>query len=138
MSDGVTVTLTGLKELDRAVKKLPKGMQRRVLNNALRAGGRVIQKKAKALVPVKTGTLKRSIVVRTGKAKQGAATVFVTTTSGKGEKNDAWYSHIVEFGGKRVRKQPFLRPAFDETHKEQLDAMGEALAQGIIKETAKL
>ena len=134
----VTVKLTGLDELDRAVKKLPQRLQRRVLNTALRASGRVIQKRAKSLAPVKSGVLRRSIVVRTGKARKGSATVFVTTTKGKGEKNDAWYAHLVEFGTKLVRARPFLRPAFDETQKEQLDAIGQTLAAGIIKETAKL
>lgn len=134
MSSMVKFEMKGLDELDRAVKKLPEKIQKRVLIGALRAGGRIIQKDAKARAPVKSGNLKRNISVIAGKSKKRApigqvqAEVFVATTP------KAWYAHIVEF---KAGKQ-FMRPAFDTTQREVLDAIGDKLAEGILKETAKL
>ena len=138
MSSIVKFEMKGLDELDRAVKKLPEKIQKRVLIGALRAGGRVIQKEAKARAPVKSGNLKRNISVVAGKSKKSApigqvqAEVFVATTP------KAWYSHLIEFGTKHISAKPFLRPAFDTTHQEVLNAIGDKLAEGILKETAKL
>jgi HK97 gp10 family phage protein len=130
--------LEGLEQLNANMKKLPDKIQKRSLNKAGRAGARVIQKKARQIVQVLKGTLKRSIVVRTGKSEAGTAVVFVTTDSGKNTKNDGWYAHMVEFGTKFAKAFPFMSKAFEDTHKEQLDAVGDSLAKSIIEETAKL
>ncbi len=125
------IKIEGLDELDKAIRKLPQNIQKRVLKGALRAGGRVIVKDAKQRVPVDSGTLKKSIVVVTGRSKEGAL-MFVTT------KSSAFYSHLIEFGTSKMRPQPFLRPAFDNTQEEVIQAIGDKLADGIVKETAKL
>ena len=153
MSSMIKFKMTGLAELDKAVKTLPEKIQKRVLVGALRAGGRVIAKQAKARVPIKFGRLKKNIAVIAGKFERGTAIVYVHT------KPKAWYSHMIEFGtkphavakksntssGKQTGKMhpggkahPYMRPAFDTTHKEVLDAIGQKLADGIIKEVAKL
>ena len=129
----VSFKMTGLDALDKALKKLESKVQRRVLNKAARAGARVVQKRAKALAPVRTGALRRAIRVVTMKAKKGQGKVAVTVKSGRGEKRDVFYAHMVEFGTIGARTRPFMRPAFDETQKEQLDAIGKTLAQEIIK-----
>lgn len=136
MSSIVKFKMTGLDELDKAVKKLPDRIQKRVLSGALRAGGRIMQKDAKARVPVKTGKLKKSIKVMSGKSNPNApigvanAVVFVGVQAAHG--------HLIEFGTKNVTAKPFLRPAFDSTQEAVLTAIGNKLAEGIIKETAKL
>jgi HK97 gp10 family phage protein len=127
----VKFQIEGLEELDKAVRKLPQNVQKRVLKGALRAGGRVIVKSAKQKVRKKTGTLRKSIHLKTGKSRDGAK-VFVAT------KPEAFYSHMVEFGTSKMQARPFLRPAFDETQEEVIKAIGAALAKGIIKETDKL
>lgn len=128
----VKFEVQGLAALDKAVRQLPKNIQKRVMKTALRAGGRVIAKEAKQNVPVGTGDLKKSIKIVTGKSKKDGALIFVTTTK------DAFYSHMIEFGTSKMKAQPFLRPAFDSTQKEVMNAIGNKLGEGIIKETAKL
>ena len=128
----LTFKVEGLDALDRAVRKLPKNVQKRVLKGALRAGGRVIAKDAKQRVPKKSGELKKSISVQAGKNQQDGATVFVAT------RPKAFYSHMIEFGTSKMPARPFLRPAFDATQQEVIKKIGEALAKGILKETAKL
>lgn len=134
----LTFKIEGMDALDKAVRKLPKNVQKRVLKGALRAGGRVIAKDAKQRVPVNTGTLKKSIKVVAGKSKQNGALVFVTTSKGGGAKYDAFYSHMIEFGTSKMPARPFLRPAFDTTQQETIKAIGDALEKGILKEAAKL
>ncbi len=128
----LTFKIEGLDALDKAVRKLPQNIQKRVLKGALRAGGRVIAKEAKQRAPKKTGTLRKSISVQVGKTRQGGAIAFVTT------KPEAFYSHMIEFGTSKIPAKPFLRPAFDATQQETIKAIGDALAKGIIKETEKL
>lgn len=165
MGGMVKFEMSGLSELDKHIKKLSDKIQRRVIAKGLRAGARVVQKRAKALAPKKTGTLRKAISVVTMKSKPGTGRVAVTIKSGKKAKYDAYYAHFVEFGtrqhaigrssvltqtrtgrpGKQTgavhpgsRRRPFMRPAFDETNKEQLDAIGETLAREIIKENEKI
>ncbi len=141
----VKFEMTGLDKLDKEVKKLTDKVQKKVLQKAARAAARVVQKRTKALAPVKTGALRRAIRVVTLKMPKGQAKVAVTVKSGKGEKRQAFYAQFIEFGTKKraIGKQgaqhpgttakPFMRPAFDETEREQLDAMGATLAKEIIK-----
>lgn len=135
MPDGLQVKIEGMEELDKALRRLPDRVQKRVLKTALRAGARVIVKDAKNRVPVDSGTLKKSIKVVSGKSKKGpqaTARVFVTTG------REAWYSHLIEFGTVKKAARPFLRPAFDSTQTEQIQAIGKKLAAGIEKEADKV
>jgi HK97 gp10 family phage protein len=161
----VSFKMSGLDVLDKAVKKLSDKVQKQVLNKAARAGARVVQKRAKSLAPVKSGALRRAIRVVTLKMPKGQAKAAVTIKSGKGEKREAFYAHFVEFGTRKhaigrgsVKTQtrtgrpgqqrgaihpgttakPFMRPAFDETEREQLDAIGDTLAKEIIKAHDKI
>lgn len=79
-----TAEIRGLRELDEALKQLPKDLAKRALANATRAGAMVLAKAAKAAAPVRTdGKLKklrptltraqaRRIARRIGKAGGGA------------------------------------------------------------------
>jgi len=130
-----TVTLTGDKEIRKALKELPDRTRVRVL---VKANGVIMRKAlriAKKLVPVKHGLLKASLGVKTfkdGKSKHGGGAVAtaigprkgfravlktnagVTRKSRKGREKVAdprKYAHLVEFGTQRTAARPFLRPA---------------------------
>ena len=82
-----TAEIRGLKELDEALKQLPKDLAKRALANATRAGAAELAKAAKAAAPVRTdGKLKklrptltraaaRRIARRIGKAGGGTVTL---------------------------------------------------------------
>lgn len=61
------IQISGLAELERELKALPRKLQRRSLTNAIRAGGRIIQQEVKARAPVKSGALKRNLLLKRGK-----------------------------------------------------------------------
>ena len=83
----------------------------------LRQMGREIKARARVLCPVKTGALRRSISVRMVRDGKG---VQVVAGHKKG-KGPVFYAHMVEFGTRRARAHPFLRPALEAV---KLRAMG--------------
>ena len=113
-ADGVSVKIAGIDELKRALKYLPEKMRRQVLTTALRAGGRVVQKAARAATPVLAtpnayrtrGLLRKKLSVRVSKASKraGDVGVFVNVKplKGGGAKNprDPYYWRFVAFGTK--------------------------------------
>ena len=146
------VTITGLRELREALlRKVPDHMQGKVLQKALAAGAKPIVEAAKALAPVKTGTLRKAIYsFRDKESRPGYEIRNIRPRQGKrfakkGE--DAYYWKFVEFGhrvGKRgggklkkigkganaiavVPPKPFMRPAFESQKGAALVAITEAL-----------
>ena len=57
MANGMSVHVTGLKELDRALSKLPDAVGRAALASALEDGANVIVEDAQRRVPVRTAKL---------------------------------------------------------------------------------
>jgi HK97 gp10 family phage protein len=147
------IKITGGRELAEALKQLPKQLQQNVMRQALRAGAKLIQDKAKELVPVDTGDLKKSIKIGTSSRRKEVRSTVATKGDG------AYIARFVEFGtaphiikgrnggmlkftardGKVVETQsvnhtgakakPFLRPALDGQAKAAIIAVGERIRQ---------
>lgn len=112
--NGVTVKVDGIDDLKRALAGLSNKIRRKVLVKALRAGARVVQRAARANIPVMStsnpyrtkGLLKRRLTVRVSKEsrKRGDVGVFVNIKPAKGgEKGtksrvDPYYWRWVAFG----------------------------------------
>jgi HK97 gp10 family phage protein len=122
MADSVTVKVSGIDELKRALTTLPSKLRRKVLTKALRAGAKVVQKAARAAAPVLAsptayrtrGLLKRRLSVRVSKESksQGNVGVFVNVKPAakgqRGAKNplDPYYWRFVAFGTKAHTIKP--------------------------------
>lgn len=154
------VNVQGLKELQAALKELPKNVGRNVLRGSVAAGAAVIRAEAKAQAPMYTGgdvskghpppgTLKRSVYQKQIRELSSAAkqTFFVGVRSGKkyqkqGKKGDlsqdAFYAGFVEFGTVNMAARPFMRPAFESKKQAALDAIKAYLEKRIPEEAAKL
>ena len=124
--------IVGGRELDAALRKLPNEMDRaQVMTNALAAGARVIRDEAKLAVPVDTGILHDSIVVRRARGRLGQVFVgFRQPTSRR--------AHLTEYGTSTTSAQPFMRPALDAGARAAINEIGRALKKGIDKAAAKL
>jgi HK97 gp10 family phage protein len=83
------------------------------VREATRKGASAIAATAKELVPIETGALRRAIHVEF----EGDADWLVVAGD-----HDAFYGHIVEYGGLHSSPHPFLVPA-GEAHKETLRAL---------------
>jgi len=94
----VDIDVKGLKELTQNLANLTGEVKLKGGELATRAGAALILKAAKKNVPVKTGTLKRTLkIVKMSKKGDGTARYYITHV--KKGKDDPWYAHIVEFGG---------------------------------------
>lgn len=119
------ISVTGVAEIDRVLKELPKQMTHTILGAAHTAAAKPLIERAKLLAPEgPTGNLVDSI---------GASKVNIKTAKKVGEVRvgprrkggfKGFHGHMVEFGTKQRRtrkknanrgimpKKPFMRPAF--------------------------
>jgi len=144
------VTVTGLPDLKAALASVVPKLRKRALRDALRAGARVVQRKARLATPVlkistysgisalrrgvrKMGTVKKAISVRTSKisTRRGDVGVFVNVRPAKGGQrgakspNDPFYWRWLNFG---------WNPAGDRTRagkreRRRLNRVGSAKAK---------
>lgn len=114
------IIIHGSKEMEDLFKKLPEKFQRKILRRALMLGALQVRERARQLVPVDSGDLKRSIKARKPKGtKRGEIRREVGATE--------YYAHFVESGTKKIKAQPFLKPALDETTPKIVDRIGDAM-----------
>jgi len=136
MAETITFNIEGAKEMERVLDLLGPQIARSLGQAAARAGAKIIVEEAKRLVPVQTGDLKESIVIKAlpnrarGEDQAGVLIGF--------EKPTSRIAHLVEFGTSNSAAQPFMRPAMDGKAPDALDAMGKSMAAGIKREANKL
>tara|TARA_R100001594_G_scaffold43726_1_gene75842 strand:- start:380 stop:778 length:399 start_codon:yes stop_codon:yes gene_type:complete len=113
----MSFTLTGDKELERILKKMPAKLQRNLVRKAMRKSLAGMRKEARELAPKRTGKLRKAVKSKVSLRRNGDMTgkVFVKY-KGKGA---APYAHLVEWGGENnVRPTRFMTRVF-ESNKEK-------------------
>lgn len=98
----VTVTLTGFDALQRALAGAPEAV-RDMSSSAIASSAFAIAQRARALVPVASGDLKRAIA--TSMVARGLTGSVGLSTP------DTPYWRYVEFGTRFMAARPFFRPA---------------------------
>lgn len=129
----------GLKDLEDALKELPKATARNVLLRALKEQAAPIAQAGEANAPRLTGGLAQSYVVGTKLSrrqrglhkKESPVEIFVGPTPHP-------KSVQTEFGNAHQAPHPHLRPAWDAKVMSVLDGIKEALAGQIEKARARL
>jgi len=132
------VEVVGEKILERKLKKLGEKISTAIMRTAVKRGGAVIQQRAVAKAPQKTGNLKREIRTVVTKASPLFAEAKVSWRRGKASRTPAFYGLFAEKGtrerkhdsGKSVgamRPTPFLIPAFDEGKDQAQRVMADIL-----------
>ena len=159
MAKRETFKIEGLAELGKALRELPERVARNGLRVSVYAGAKVVRDEARARAPKAQqslgpnqpppGTLKRSVIMKhiPELSSPTRQTFFVTVRHGKkyrkqGKKGnlsqDAWYWRFVEFGNRKMRARPFLRPALEAKRREAGQAMKDRLSERIEMEASKL
>ena len=124
-----TTKIHGLKELSRALKKLPRDVRGKTLDKAAREGSKVIRDRAKDYAPAgETGNLKASIVTR--KDRQQSSTENSVYTVGYLKKK-AYYGGFVELGTSRMPAQSFLRTGIDTSQRQAVDKTAAVLKRAL-------
>ena len=75
------------------------------------------------------GFLRRNILSSRGRGTQDKVVAITGITKA------AYYGHFLEFGTRKMRAHPFMRPAFDQSREAAVDAMVE-YAKGRVEEEA--
>jgi len=117
MSDA-KVTITGLKELEQKLRDETKKVAKRTLRRAAKDAADIWENAISERAPALTGFL-RSQITMSSKA-QGGDEGFLQVMVGPSKK--AYYGIFQEFGTRFMKAQPFMRPAFEQTKDEVLDA----------------
>lgn len=131
MVGAVTFKIEGLRETEAAMQELSKAAAKAQGRKALIAGGEVLASAAYRLAPKDEGYLADSIAVgtkltrrqRSSHRKQADIEVFV------GPNDPAAVPQ--EFGWEGNPPQPFMRPAWDQTHVAVLKRITDQLMVGV-------
>jgi HK97 gp10 family phage protein len=116
--------LEGIENLIAEVEKLgAKG--NRIENKALREAGDIVKEAIKVEVPIRTGTLKRSIETSRVKTKDGIKHVEV------GPGKDGYYGKFVEFGTVKMKAKPFMAPGYEKSKDKALAVIEAELKKGL-------
>lgn len=151
--DGVTLTLIGAQELERALLELPERLQKSTLDRALKQCAEPILNAAQdnARAVGKTGKNASKIVIssklsrrqrRGVKKAEGERIIYIGVRPSP-------VAHLIEFGtGPRYTKAgayrgqmtatPFMRPAWDSNWRPALDEFGTILGREIERTATRL
>ena len=147
MPDAMSMSIMGGQELDNKLQRLGSKVVKKHLTKALRAGAKLILADARSRVPVLSGKLKRSLAVRIGKKRRGVHEKTITVrpdskkepdlvTFGKDGKR-YFYPAAVEYGTRKRKAKPFMRPAFDSQKQKAVKAIMAQLLKGVEEEATK-
>ncbi|WP_088346305.1 MULTISPECIES: HK97-gp10 family putative phage morphogenesis protein [Rhodomicrobium] len=126
----ITIRIEGLKEVQAALRDLPKSTGKNIMRRVLIARAEPVAEAARALVPVDKGNLLASINVSTRLTRRQRGLHRkphrddVEVHVGPGA-NPA--GHFQEFGTSRHPAQPFMRPAWDRTKAGVIEGLKEDL-----------
>lgn len=129
----------GLEAIERTARK------RAIVLKAVKAGAKIVQRRAKPATPKRSGALRQSIGIKTQKGSRGKTLAFaVIGARAKVSKvyrgktvRPAKYAHLVERGTKRTAARPFLKPALDSQKSQISRAILDTLAAEIARVLSK-
>lgn len=137
--------IKGFEQMARQLQALPGKIFKTHLRKTTLAGARVIRQEARARAPVRTGDMRRNIIikyapenskagvracylvlVRKGKLKTKAHVNYVYKNKKTVAGRISFYWYYLEFGTVKMQARPFMRPAFSNKKDAAVDAMAEA------------
>lgn len=119
----IQVTVENEGDIIRLMQTLPPEVFAKV-QQVLKNGAIRLAERARELVPVRTGHLLASIRTELGENIEGQAAFDPVQVVA-----DTPYASFVEFGTSRMKAQPFLTPAAEETEPEVLEEIDSVLRE---------
>lgn len=136
----VTVKISGLKEANKALYAYSRQLGDRVVIASLRQGANLVLRQARANAPVRTGALRRALVVKksrlyNGKRTTGVIGLYLSLRKGKGRKDgrDAFYGTFQESGWNSGRRLVPGKRFVQRAYRAQRDAAARLIAQSAIR-----
>lgn len=140
---------SGLLDISSDLDALAKSQSRKVLRDSTRAAATVFKNEVVKRAPVRTGKLKKNIVVMTQRDRDGGISsgVHVRGTNPRTGNSDnrlkthdprnAFYWRFVELGTSNMPAAPFVRPSYDARQDEATKAAFDTANQAIDKALTK-
>jgi HK97 gp10 family phage protein len=122
-------TITGLDDLERAIKGAVDALSGDNLVRIADAASDVFMQAVEQAVPVKSGELKASLEQEETESRHRASSAVNVENSAKGQ--PVFYAEMLEYGTAKMSPHPFMRPAY-EASKEAAEQAAIAEAQRII------
>lgn len=140
----MTIQITGVEDVQTILDDLIPRHARNIMRATIHGIAQTISKDAKLNAPVDTGNLKRAIKAKRKRSHPDNPISEVIVTTGKNQKNDAFYWRFVEYGtaGENPQSErPFIRPASDKARvnfkKTLAEEFGKKLEAAAIRESKK-
>jgi len=131
----VNLDFSGLEDIARDLETLSRAENNKVLRDATRAGADVLKTEVINRAPVRTGKMKKNVVVvtqrsrRRGEISSGVHIRGINPRTGNSDNTmkasnprNAFYWRFVELGTVNMPAHPFVRPAFDTRQEEAAEA----------------
>jgi HK97 gp10 family phage protein len=115
----IKVEVKGLKQTAEALRQLPFRMMKRTVIAGTITSGKVVLDELKRRVPRKTGRLAKSLTMTRPRTRRGNVTIQV------GPSKYGFYGRFLEFGTSKISARPWMRPAFDASVRDAIDAFAE-------------
>nr|WP_196107489.1 MULTISPECIES: HK97-gp10 family putative phage morphogenesis protein [unclassified Ochrobactrum] len=133
----------GLARLNNRLSAIP-GKVKEAAIKAVMSQAKLMAKEMKEKAPAKTGKLRESIVV-TGPDKStppysqpgGQVVIPETTAAVTAGNKDVRYAHLVEYGTKKAKEQPFFWPTVRSRNPKARKAIKAAISREIKKNWGK-
>ena len=110
----VTVTLSGLVELEEKLREESKQVAKRTVVRAARDAADIWVDAIETSAPYKTGDLAHNIVMSTTTVEDGIQLMV-------GPAKKVFYAIFAEFGTRHETARPFIRPAYEDNKQAVLD-----------------
>lgn len=142
----VDISMLGDKALQRALKRLPIVVERKIVRQAIRKGAKILQAAATANIPRVTGRhtdLLRDVGIKIKAIKRSRGRFGVLIMSPTREELDIpaddkyYWPAVIEFGSPTSPAYAYERRAKEEKQGEVLALAARVIAGGIIREAAK-
>ena len=151
----ITTTVTGGEKIAAQLKTLPTKLQRREARRAARAGANVFRELARQFArpldddQTRENIAKNIVTQESRRASRAAGGVVMRVgvlggarktenKAGKGNPGgDTYYWRFLEFGTRKMRARPFMRPAYFQGVEKAEAAVADELAAGIDRALAQ-
>lgn len=131
-------TISGLTEVERALRLLAPKVARKVIRQALRKALKPVLAEVRRLAPVgETGQLKVKIKLRAGKGRRRGQIVLEIRVGEGDFVGKTFYAAFVEFGTSKMDAKPYMRPAFDAKKAEARAIATREIRAGIEREASQ-
>ncbi len=144
-----SLDFSGLNDIAKDLEALSRAENNKVLRDATRAGAEVLKEEVIARAPVRTGKLKKNVVVtqksrRRGEISSGVHIRGVNPRTGNSDNTmkannprNAFYWRFVEMGTANMPPHPFIRPAFDVRQEQATEVAIRRMNQAIDEALSK-